>query len=66
MPLRLFQQSDNLHKVMASSFWRETLPNGKPVSHFSLDNSCQVEKIIGARQFTGTYVPLQKSKVLYR
>jgi len=40
--------------------------NGKPVSHSSLDNSCQVGKIISAQQLTGTYVPLQKSKILQR
>lgn len=45
-PLRLLQQSDNLGKVMACSFWRETMLNAKPVCHFSLGNSCKQKKIL--------------------
>lgn len=42
--LRLCQQRDYLLKVMACSFWRDTMLNAKPVSHFSLDNSCKQKK----------------------
>lgn len=61
MALGLFQQSNNLDKVMVSSCWRGAMWNGKPASHFSIDNSYTEKKLISAQQFAGTYVPLQTS-----